>query len=472
MTGFCAFLLMGCNGHGPARAEQRFPNVLILLADDLGYADLSCYDGIARTPNLDRLAANGARLTNFYAGSSNCSPSRVALMTGVVPARMGMYSYRPPNHPMHLPDEAVTVAEILKEAGYQTAHFGKWHLGCLPQDSAFNHPQPVDQGFDYSLGTENNAHPSHLNPDNFVRNGKPVGRVQGYSCQIVVDEAISWLQSEHEEGQPFFMYVAFHEPHAKVASPPELVEKYSAYPAKEAEYHANIENMDLASGRLLDYLEDKKLTENTLIIFISDNGSYRLPSNRPLRAVKSYVYEGGIRVPGIFSWPGHIKPGTTIDEPAGFVDLMPTICEMVEAPLPTYRSMDGISILHLLEGGRLVREKPLYWFFYRTTPEIAMRVGDHVILGKDKDSTFHSHRFSEQDMQHIKTLDLDSFEVYDLQADLAQQHDIAASFLSENPTGVQKIRQLLEEIQKDGPLIERLPPAQGKMKLKSEWVKY
>ena len=157
------FLIISCNMKRPKQ-----PNVLILLADDMGYTDLSCYGGKAKSPNLDRLAENGIKFTNFYAPAPNCSPSRTGLLTGRMPSRVGMYSYRRDFHTMHLPDSEITIAELLKENGYQTAHFGKWHLSCLPQDSSLNQPQPVDQGFEYSLGTENNAIPSHLNPKNFA----------------------------------------------------------------------------------------------------------------------------------------------------------------------------------------------------------------------------------------------------------------------------------------------------------------
>src|SRR5690606_24853047 len=146
-------------------------NVLIILADDMGYRDLNSFGGVANTPNLDALAAKGLKFTNCYAGAPNCSPSRVSLLTGRIPARAGMYSYRPPGSVMHLPDKEITLAELLKSAGYQTAHFGKWHLGALPGDTNPKQPQPQQQGFDYSFGTENNAEPSHLNPINFIRNG-------------------------------------------------------------------------------------------------------------------------------------------------------------------------------------------------------------------------------------------------------------------------------------------------------------
>lgn len=446
-------------------------NVLFLLTDDMGYADLSCYGGASNTPNLDQLADQGIMFTNFYAAAPNCSPSRTGLMTGRSPARVGMYNYRPPNHPMHLRDSEVTIAELLKGKNYQTAHFGKWHLGCLPQDSSLNHPQPIDQGFDYSLGTENNAIPSHLNPVNFVRNGKEIGEVKGYSCQIVVDEAVTWLENNYKKKSPFFMYVAFHEPHAKVVAPPELVEKYSSYPLKDAEYLASVENMDLAVGRLLTYLEENSFTENTLIIFASDNGSYRKASNGSLRAVKSYLYDGGIRVPGIFSCPSLFKESRIINEAAGFVDILPTVCDIVGIDIPNDRKYDGTSILDLLNGKDFERKNNLFWFFYRTTPEIAMRFDHYMMMGKDNDTIKRSHTISQQDMDYINNMSLKEFELYDLNSDIGQRNNIIDSH-PEADLYKQKINQKLKEIQQDGYKWTKLPPANSNRKFKTDWVKY
>lgn len=446
-------------------------NILFILTDDMGYADLGCYSGVSNTPNLDNLADNGIQFTNFYAAAPNCSPSRVGLLTGRSPSRVGMYNYRPQAHPMHLRDSEITIAELLKEKNYQTAHFGKWHLGCLPQDAALNHPQPADQGFDYSLGTENNAIPSHLNPVNFVRNGKEIGEVKGYSCQIVVDEAMSWLENNFRKESPFFMYVAFHEPHAKVASPPELVKKYSSYPLKDAEYLANVENMDLAVGKLLGYLEDNNLTQNTLIFFASDNGSYRKASNGSLRAVKSYLYDGGIRVPGIISCPSLFKESKVINEPAGFVDMLPTVCDIVGKDIPNDRTMDGTSILDLLEGKDFERKNNLFWFFYRTTPEIAMRFDHYMVMGKDNDTVKRSHAFSKQDMDYINKMSLKEYELYDLNSDIGQQNNIIETY-PEVDVYKQKINQKLREIQQNGYKWKKLPPTNNNRKYKTDWVKY
>ena len=239
---FTSLFCLRCHQH--KAVEPKKPNIVFLLADDMGYGDFEMIGSATETPNLNRMADKGVFFSNFYAAGPNCSPSRTGLMTGKSPAKVGMYSYRPPNHPLHLPNEEVTLAELLKTKGYQTAHVGKWHLGELGKTSKINHPQPHEQGFDYSLGTENNAEPSHLNPNNFLRNGKTLGIVEGYSCQILAKECMDWLNQRNDN--PFFLYVAFHEPHAKVASPPELVEKYSDHTLKDAEYLANIDHLDMA----------------------------------------------------------------------------------------------------------------------------------------------------------------------------------------------------------------------------------
>lgn len=471
LGGLMAIALLGCSNVKDRPQKFEKPNILILIADDMGYGDLECYDGVSKTPNLNKLAKNGILFTDFYAAASNCSPSRAGLLTGISPAKLGMYSYTPPHHPMHLRDSEVTIAEVLKGQRYQTSHFGKWHIGCLPQDTILNHPQPHDQGFDYSFGTEHNARPSHFNPINFVRNGEKLGVQKGYSCQIVANEAITWLENHHKKENPFFMYVAFHEPHKKVESPPELVERYSGYPKKDAEYLASIENLDLVVGKIKDYLSEKGLLENTLIIFSSDNGSYRQASNGILRAKKSYVYEGGIRVPGIIHWPILNKTGVVINEAVGFVDIMPTICDILQTKTLKDNDFDGTSILNLLKGEKFERKNPLYWYFYRTSPEIAMRIDDYMILGKDVDTIPRPHRFSAPDMTYIKEMDLNLYELYDLSKDTGQKENIIDQHAKgDYYKGL--IDDKLTEIQEKGYLWEQLPEPGAVKKIKTEWVKF
>ncbi len=469
VVGTC-FLFCCCLGLDIEGDREKKPNILLLIADDLGYGDLGSFGGKSSTPHLDRLAANGLRFDSFYAGGPNCSPSRAALMTGRNPAKVGMYNYRPPNHPMHLRAEEVTIAELLKGEGYQTAHIGKWHLGCLPQDSSLIHPQPDEQGFEYSFGTENNAKPSHLNPVNFVRNGVALDTVHGYSCQILVDEAQSWFETHYSDSAPYFMYLAFHEPHAKVASPPEMVSHYAGYEKKDAEYLANVENLDDAIGRLVNYLDRQELLTNTMILFSSDNGSYRQASNGPLRAVKSYVYEGGIRVPGIVYWPGQINHPLVIHEPVGFVDILPTLCDILTiSPSPAI-DFDGQSFANIFRGEDFSRKKPLFWYFYRTSPEMALRMDRYTILGKDHDTIPRTHRFSLPDMEYIQKMQFASFELYDLHEDISQERSVFGQ--DSNSGNMQElIMQTLDEIQREGHYWKELPVLTDTAKYKRDWVK-
>lgn len=445
------------------------PNIILMIADDLGYADLGCYDGLPATPNLDRLAEEGIRFTDFYAAAPNCSPSRAGLLTGRSPSRIGVYNYIPAGHPMHLRAEELTIAELVKEKGYRTGQFGKWHLSSLPPYEALGQPQPHDQGFDYSLGTTNNAQPSHFNPINFVRNGQEVGEMQGYSCDIVVDEAITWLNQETE--QAFFCYLAFHEPHKKVASPPQLTAKYSEHDPKVAEYLANIENLDAAIGRLLAYLSEANLLEETFILFSSDNGSYRNGSNAPLLGGKSFVYEGGIRVPGILYWKNQIAPHQTIHTPTGLLDIMPTVSELVGQAHPRPDQLDGTSLVPILKGEKLNRQKPLSWFFYRTSPEMAMRSGNYVILGSNQDSTLHTHPMSAPDMAHIKSMQLSSFELYDLSQDISQTNRLPWEKMDLGQELHQQLLQRFGEIQTEAHAWDSLPPANRPKKMKHQWRK-
>src|SRR5687768_13084531 len=207
-------------------AQETRPNIVLFLCDDLGYGDLGCYGHPAiKTPNLDKLAGDGIRLTACYSSAPVCSSSRAGLMTGRTPSRLGVYDWISNGHPMHLKNNELTVATLLKKSGYATCHVGKWHL-----NGKFNspeQPQPNDHGFEHWMSTQNNAGPSHKNPTNFVRNGTPVGPQEGYSCELVAKEAVRWLGELKDKSKPFFLFICFHEPHEPVASPPDLVAQYS-----------------------------------------------------------------------------------------------------------------------------------------------------------------------------------------------------------------------------------------------------
>ena len=450
--------VMACGAPDPQPAR---PNVLIVLADDMGYGDPGCYGGLARTPTLDALARNGIRFTDFYAGAPLCSPSRAALLTGRVPSRAGIYNYRSPNHPMHLRKEEVTMASILKEQGYQTAIFGKWHLGALLDDTQPGepHPTPGQHGFDYYFSTENNAEPMHLNPENFIRNGQKTGMLEGFSCQLVADEAISWMRNTGKQNGPLFMYVAFNEPHASTrqTAPPDLAERFSHLPEHHANHLANIENLDSALGRIIRHLTEQQMLDNTLILFSSDNGSIIQASNGDLRGRKSHLYEGGIRVPGIIHWPASpFMSNRVIHEAAGLVDILPTILDILHVdPLPGL-VFDGASIVNLLTGKAFTRENPLYWFFYRNSPEIALRLNNHMIMGKDNDLVPRTHPLAARDMEYIKTMTLKTYELYDLGNDISQTWNIIEDFPGSG-TYKQIIGNKLREIQTHGYIWENLP---------------
>ncbi|MDG2383331.1 MAG: sulfatase-like hydrolase/transferase [Pirellulaceae bacterium] len=340
--------------------KTNHPNIVILLSDDLGYQDIGCYGGPVSTPALDELATTGIRFTDFYSGAAVCSPSRATLLTGRQHIRAGIYSWvHDHRQSSHLLSREVTLAERLKKNGYATAHFGKWHLG-MPT-SQFAKPTPDQHGFDDWFATANNANPSHHNPTNYVRNGQRIGRINGYSSQIVVDEAIRWLKIPHLPNQPFFLNIWFHEPHAPLAAPEEIVTKYGDTKDPAAIYSATIENMDRAIGRLLKQLKRLDEENNTLIIYSSDNGSYRADRVGNLRGTKGSNYEGGIRVPGIISWPGTLPAGQLEETPAGLVDILPTVCGLLGIATPQGVHLDGTDLSPLLKDNshNLIRNQPL-----------------------------------------------------------------------------------------------------------------
>jgi arylsulfatase A len=421
------------------------PNIVLVLADDLGYGDLACYGAKdVQTPNLDKFAAEGLRLTSCYAGHANCSPSRTALMTGRTPTRVGVRNWIPEESPVHLRRSEVTVASLLQRAGYATCHVGKWHL-----NGEFNlptQPQPSDHGFDHWFSTQNNALPNHRDPANFVRNGQPAGKLAGYSAHLVADEAIRWL-AEREKSKPFFLYVCFHEPHEPIASDPKYTKLYPhADPAYSA-HHGNITQMDDAFGRLMRELERNGLAQNTCVLFTSDNGpaitaQHPYGSAGPLRDKKGSLYEGGIRVPGLFRWPGRTKPGSVSEEPICGVDFLPTVCAITGIELPGDRTLDGTSFLPVLDDQPIERRTPLYWHFNRASgaPKVAMRVGDWKILATlDKNPAPRGNDITDQDELDFKAAEMAEFSLYNLRRDIGETMDLAG----QEPAKLMELRELL-----------------------------
>ncbi len=419
------------------------PNIVILLADDLGFKDVGCYGGPVITPNIDHLAAEGVRFTDFYSGCAVCSPSRATLLTGRQHIRAGIYSWvNVKTHKSHLLEREITIPEILKGQGYDTAHFGKWHLG-LPYGKYTDKPTPDKHGFDYWFTTENNAEPSHKNPVNFYRNGKPVGKLEGYSCQLVVDEAINWLDNHHDPKKPFFLNIWFHEPHDRRAAPEEISNLYEGE-TKEKVYSGTIDNTDRAIGRLLKKLKKVAPVENTLIIYASDNGSVFPSRVGNLRGKKATNWEGGIRVPGIFYWPGKIPKGKTISTPAGLVDILPTLCSVLDQPNPKGVFIDGSNIKPLLmdQEAKFTRHQPLFWHLHMSGNIVAMRDGNYSLVANRDYKLDKAFRFKEEMIPAIKSGGYKNYQLYDLVKDPGQKTNIA----SEYPEVVERLKKKLLKI--------------------------
>lgn len=404
-----------------ARAAER-PNMVIFLADDLGYGSVGYQGGKPKTPTLDTLAKEAVRFTDFYTGSCNCSPSRASLLTGRSATRVGMYNWRPGRSPMVLRGNEITLAELLRSAGYRTGVFGKWHLGeIIPREGVLT---PADHGFEYSFVTDLNASPSHRNPTNFVRNGAAVGEIEGYSCQLVVDEALQVLATV-KPGESFFHYIPLHEPHSPIASPEELVNGYPDATKEEARYYANVENIDRAVGRYLSALKSRGLSDNTLVLFVSDNGPVRPGSSGGLRGQKETLYEGGIKVPGLLAWPSKIQKPITIGEPVGLVDVVPTLCEAAGIAAPVDRALDGKSFLPLLTEGPFARDKPLFWFYFNRDPGAALRSGEWSLVARTTGFQPAGHSFKPEMMELVRSRSFDTFELFNLKTDPSQKNNLA-----------------------------------------------
>lgn len=403
------------------------PNVVVLLADDLGWKDIGCYDGPVKTPALDTLAEGGIRFTNFYSGCAVCSPSRAVLLTGRHHIRAGVYSWiNDSGQRSHLLEREVTLAEILKENGYATAHTGKWHLG-LPNDK-FDKPTPADHGFDHWFATWNNASPSHRNPNNFIRNGEPVGEMEGYACQIVVDEAIAWLDEHRTEDKPFFLNVWFHEPHAPIAAPDDIVSHYGGLKDRGAIYSGTIDNTDRAVARLLAKLKEVAPPEDTLVVYFSDNGSYLRDRVGHLRGVKGMNWDGGIRVPAIFSWPGKIAAGKVESTPAGIVDLLPTLCGLLGIDPPVGVHLDGSDLTPLLNtevGGEFSRHQPLFWHLQKSRPIVALRDGRWSLTADPDYELSTNNMFQEAWIPTIKAGGYTNWQLFDMETDPSQKTNVA-----------------------------------------------
>ena len=364
------------------------PNVVFILADDLGWSQIGCYGSrFYRTPHIDRLAAQGMRFTDAYAACPVCSPTRASIMTGKYPARLHLTDFiaggnfpherlKQPDWQKFLPLEEVTLGELFKSWGYATASFGKWHLSIAkkpPQSLPYN---PDRQGFDESLVTYKPS--SRHDPEDDAHN-----------VEAITQKSLAFLEANR--GRPFFLYVAHNSIHNPLKGKARLVEKYKNRPgADQAENNAIIaamlEDLDASVGRILRKLDELKLADRTLVVFFSDNGGLEsVAKQTPLRSGKANLYEGGIRVPLIVRWPGVVQPHTTCGEPVISTDFFPTFREILGAADVGAESSDGVSLVGLLRQTRSLSRPALYWHYphYHGSsigPGGAVRAGDYKLI--------------------------------------------------------------------------------------------
>ena len=394
-----------------AQNEGERVNVVMILADDLGWADVGDSSKID-TPNLDKLAAEGIRLTSFYSSATMCSPARAAFLTGRYPHSVGMpdlASPAPRNNVrvLSLDHDAVTIAEALKPHGYKSMLAGKWHLGHHKEN------WPRKHGFDTFWGSLIGT-PGFYDVKETFHNETPVSVTQ-YFTDAITDNAINFIRSEAEN--PFFLYVAYNAPHYPLEAPAELVYKYRLrYPDDGlfAIYAAMIERMDAGIGRIMEALDSAGITGNTLIVFSSDNGpsaeprTYGLPGARisagPLRDHKYSVHEGGIRVPFIARWPSRIPAGSVREEPAILMDMMPTFLQAAGVPQPRNYEMHGRSILPLLQNKAFNEERTLHW---EDQYNFAVRRGDWKLVQRHFDEKPLLYNVK-QDPRELNDLSLES----------------------------------------------------------------
>lgn len=385
----------------------RRPNVVLFLADDLGYRDIGCYGNtVTRTPNIDSLAHEGVRFTAFYANAPECSPTRAALLTGRYQQRVGglecaigsgnvgrydeAMRLREAND-LGLPVEEISIARMLKDAGYATAICGKWHLGYEPKFSPNRH------GFDYAFylvggGVDyfHHVEPPPSEMPTLHLNEEPIQR-EGYLTDLIAQESTDFIGRQRAD-QPFFLYVPFTAPHTPFQGPddrlPESLPKDSPLwkqgNAPKEVYRAMIESMDEAVGSVLRQLDEKGMADNTLVIFMSDNGGTASADNGPWQGGKGRVLEGGIRVPCVAKWPGRLKPGVVSDQPCLTMDFSSSILRAAGTNPPADRPLDGEDILKLIEEGRTM-ERTLFWRARRETKtEKAVRDGSLKYIYEDR----------------------------------------------------------------------------------------
>jgi arylsulfatase A-like enzyme len=415
-------LLMPLTAHASGGPKRTRPNILVIVADDLGYGDIGVHGGKAvPTPNIDKLARAGIRCTNGYVSAPYCSPSRAGLLTGKYQTRFG-HEFNPHEgapDKLGLPLDQRTLAALLRAAGYRTALIGKWHLGF----DAAHHPQ--SRGFDDFFGFLVGGHNYALRRDaeskfattysqNLIYRGREPQKLDGFATDLFTDEALAFMKRNKDD--PWFLYLAYNAVHTPLEISDKLKERVPADvqdPARRG-YLALLIGLDDALGRILTHLRETGADQDTLIVFISDNGgsglapflAYNTGVNRPLRGYKGQTLEGGIRVPFFIAWPGKLPAGKTYDHPVIALDILPTACAVASAKAP--KDIDGVNLLpHLLGEKKAAPHEALYWRF---GPQKAIRKGNWTLV----------------DWRDFEKKTSSGWQLFDLATDIGQQHDLAA----------------------------------------------
>jgi arylsulfatase A-like enzyme len=440
----------------PARGSENKPNIVYIVADDLGWKDVG-FNGASdiKTPNLDKLAATGARLEQFYV-QPMCTPTRAALLTGRYPFRYGLQTIVIPSVSTYgLATDEWLLPQALKEAGYQTAIIGKWHLGH--GDKKY---WPKQRGFDYAYGPligelDYFTHEEHGVLD-WYRDNEPV-KEEGYTTTLLGNDAVKYINVSNP-GTPFFLYLAFNAPHTPYQAPKEHIDRYKNIqePTRRI-YAAMVTCMDDQIGRVVDALDKKKLRDNTLIVFQSDNGGTRnamfsgvmadvskikIPcDNGPYREGKGMLFEGGTRVCALSNWPGHIPAGVTVNEMIHVVDLYPTLTKLVGASTSKCKQLDGLDVWGTISEGK---PSPRTEIVYNIEPfRAALREGDWKLVWR--------------------ALLPSSVELYNVAQDPAEKNNVAA----EHPDKVAELQKRIEQLAKDSAkplfLVEQLKATQQRL---------
>lgn len=428
---FAALLALPFAPDASAERSDK-PNIILVVADDLGWTDLACFGSeYYETPNLDKLASQGVRFTAAYTSGPNCAPTRAALISGqqypnnpvytVASGARGSEKHRkmiPVKNVQTLPNSHITIAESLKKAGYTTAHMGKWHLG----DPAPGKGGPKQQGFDLNVAGNHSGSPRGGYFAPYKNDQLKQGPKGEYLTDRLADEAVKFIEAHAD--QPFFLYLPHYSVHTPIQAPEDRAARFAKKQPvgghKNPKYAAMVEAVDMSVGRIMKTLDKLKLTDNTLIIFTSDNGGHgQVTKNAPLRGAKGMLYEGGVRVPMIVRYPGVAPAGTECNTPIVSTDFYPTFLEIAGAKAPDGYKLDGESIAPLIRDPRKAKlqRNAITWHFpgylqaygpgnWRTTPAGAIRAGDYKL---------------------IEFFETDTIELYNLADDISESNNLAKS---------------------------------------------